>query len=1010
MRQLGLMHGDSSSPMGAMMKASWVTWLFKKYAKLFYGKSRISDKATQGSRSEDSVIRHRKGGSEAFFFHYDMGAVTGSMPTGLLKGFYCVFTRYIGGKFRHLHSYSIKDFFFMFGFFSFRSSIQNFKTTLNSIFDVLADFFESLSLADTSRNSRAFCYVPPILLFNNNFVYHVSSPLSTKEHTILSFNRQAFALASSPVGGERGVASPQIGRDSPRTLASQSRGQSLQLQSLQELLAMTANGSGCDETCPERSEGSRPYNEVLGAVVGTIGNYLNMILRQASAERILNGKSGLRVRKWRFSLISAGVRLFLTSATMNRGMRTKISSGDLAIVSMSFSQAGSRTAPRAKIYSLLSRMQRKFLLPEFFPGFTDFVNYLLFAHPVEARMGFRHKPPYFVYSFQGFLDILLHGRKLLPDNNPTILFPNRQVFAFASSPAARVKGIACLAARLLASSPIGRRGSLAMTGITIFRDSPHNLVYCNDEKFGAAARMLGRVGQGHLLDGWAELTEIERENLLRGIESVDWDRVTGLYNELVANPKEKDDAGIEFTSAKPKLKRRPEAAAAGEQVLRFGAKEGKAQFGFIVVFGGTGSGLKYPHPKAMFPATPLSSQSFILGRASKIYAASQAYGHTEMYPSVFMARDEEERDEIIEYLKRSGLWKEVNTRMLFVYHREFPGLIRKPGASEDGKAFLNRRDSVNLGGRGHAEALDYILNADENVRGLVWQEETGDFVEAEVVPWLGSFGIKYMQYLDIDNNLAPAADKYFIGEHILSRTPGNIAKFERKERLAHISVGMVKKLGPDDRLGNVIIVGENKQRRKQSRDYADASDEIKAQCVWGTPSFMVVTLESLAGSNPTPFSVAKKTDKDLHDEEVPIYKFEASSGNKPRYGIEFGYENREDVFAPVKTPENVPVAKKQQSAHWKRLIQEAMPGISIPESAVIELPWDADFTSPDELKERLSLLNFAYYLQENSSILITAGFKAIKTSGYVVDVSPVFRVRFAVRPHMDQNVDGIQPY
>lgn len=178
-----------------------------------------------------------------------------------------------------------------------------------------------------------------------------------------------------------------------------------------------------------------------------------MKLKHFSAVKTLNGNLLWRVRKWRFSLtrISAptysvyaamkasaglkpsvsylapnskgtinsssilvnlfarsinslnasGVRLLRTSSMINLVMRMVIFSERLAISSMSFSQLSLRIEPRANIYWLLSRMSNKPFLPKFFPGFPDFVNYLLFVHPGIGRFDFRHKPA-------DFSDMLKH--------------------------------------------------------------------------------------------------------------------------------------------------------------------------------------------------------------------------------------------------------------------------------------------------------------------------------------------------------------------------------------------------------------------------------------------------------------------------------------------------------------------------------------------------------------------------------------------------------------------------
>lgn len=99
----------------------------------------------------------------------------------------------------------------------------------------------------------------------------------------------------------------------------------------------------------------------------------------------------LSCRKSMNSLNASGVRFLRTSTSIKRLMRIKRTSGFSAMTSSNFSQRGSRTEPKAKIYSLLSRTSSNSLLPEFLPGFADFINYLLFRHSFIRGTDFRHK-------------------------------------------------------------------------------------------------------------------------------------------------------------------------------------------------------------------------------------------------------------------------------------------------------------------------------------------------------------------------------------------------------------------------------------------------------------------------------------------------------------------------------------------------------------------------------------------------------------------------------------------
>ena len=125
------------------------------------------------------------------------------------------------------------------------------------------------------------------------------------------------------------------------------------------------------------------------------------------------------------SLNASGVRLLRTSITTKRGILMNTTSDSLAITSMSFSQVLSLSAPRAKRYSLLSRMSSKFLLPKFFSGFAYFFNYFLFTHTSVRGFYLIHELTYFSYMQYGLFcsfhsnhlyakDIIFNQRRQAP--------------------------------------------------------------------------------------------------------------------------------------------------------------------------------------------------------------------------------------------------------------------------------------------------------------------------------------------------------------------------------------------------------------------------------------------------------------------------------------------------------------------------------------------------------------------------------------------------------------------
>jgi len=145
--------------------------------------------------------------------------------------------------------------------------------------------------------------------------------------------------------------------------------------------------------------------------------------------------------------------------------------------------------------------------------------------------------------------------------------------------------------------------------------------------------------------------------------------------------------------------------------------------------------------------------------------------------------------------------------------------------------------------------------------------------------------------------------------------------------------------------------------------------EKEPACKYGDCSISIVNIESLRGSKMSSFTLEspKPDTKVVGGRDIPIEirKFERSSRNTPRARscVELGFSrnpndpvNRYDVFVEVKNADQLVEGRKVQSAHWKKIIRTALPGIYIPDTAVFEfkkLARIAQFMSLDELKARL---------------------------------------------------------
>src|SRR5690554_2550646 len=132
-------------------------------------------------------------------------------------------------------------------------------------------------------------------------------------------------------------------------------------------------------------------------------------------------------------------------------------------------------------------------------------------------------------------------------------------------------------------------------------------------------------GQQHVLAFWERLTEPQREHLASQLEQIDLQ----LVHRLASQATEAEDWAALAARAEPPpairladatAARQAEARRAGEQLLRAG------RVAAVLVAGGQGTRLGFPHPKGMFPLGPVSGHSLFQMFIEQIRAAAKYYG------------------------------------------------------------------------------------------------------------------------------------------------------------------------------------------------------------------------------------------------------------------------------------------------------------------------------------------------------------------------------------------------
>ncbi|MCS6976607.1 MAG: UDPGP type 1 family protein [Gemmatales bacterium] len=339
-------------------------------------------------------------------------------------------------------------------------------------------------------------------------------------------------------------------------------------------------------------------------------------------------------------------------------------------------------------------------------------------------------------------------------------------------------------------------------------------------------RQLSEHGQEHLLRWWPDLDENQRANLLSQIASLDLGLVQHLWNQAVSGSVRKS---VKQEAMEPApVRRRAESfeewereqqeAEVGEVALRAG------QVAVLLVAGGQGTRLGHPGPKGTYPIGPITQRTLFQIHAEKVLALTRRY--EAPIPLCIMTSPE----------------NDTATRQFFQTHAWFgldPGQVHffvqgtMPAVNATtGKLLLVEKHSLALSPNGHGGVVEALARS-----GLLTRLEQQ--------------GVRHLFYFQVDNPLVKVADPVFLGQHIEAR--------------AEMSLKVLPKLGPEERLG--VVVRQGGQLRVI--EYSDLPSELACKRspdgsleLWAGSIaihvFDLAFLKRLAETSALPYHVARK--------------------------------------------------------------------------------------------------------------------------------------------------------
>jgi len=287
--------------------------------------------------------------------------------------------------------------------------------------------------------------------------------------------------------------------------------------------------------------------------------------------------------------------------------------------------------------------------------------------------------------------------------------------------------------------------------------------------------------QTHLLAAWGKLSDEERSRLASQIRGLDLPLIARLFRdrnlpidirklvERATSPRGvrlgADGGGVSTA----------ESRQIGEDVLNRG------EVAALLVAGGQGTRLGFPHPKGMFPIGPISGHSLFQIHVEKVLARSKKSGRR--IPLAIMTSPATHQETVKFFREHSQFGLREDDLYVFC-QGTMPSVDARTG-----RVLLASPGELALSPDGHGGMLAAIVRSGTLER-------------------LASRGIKYLFYFQVDNPLVDILSPLAIGYHVSLGS--------------EMSTEVVAKETPFDRVGNVIEV----DGRLYVVEYSDLPDDL----------------------------------------------------------------------------------------------------------------------------------------------------------------------------------------
>ncbi len=453
----------------------------------------------------------------------------------------------------------------------------------------------------------------------------------------------------------------------------------------------------------------------------------------------------------------------------------------------------------------------------------------------------------------------------------------------------------------------------------------------------ALRETIQKYQQQHLLEHWELLDDDSRQQLLQSLQEIDFPNVARLIDLAINKSAADNSSSIAKRISPLQQVVRLAQTETDKQTLQQAKQQGQAildagKVGAILVAGGQGSRLGFPHPKGMFPIGPVTDRSLFQIFFEQLVSLSNRHNVSIPY---FIMTSDATHEETEQFLQEHN-WFGYPSEDVYLFRQgKLPAVD-----DETGKILMTNQSEIAMSPDGHGGLLQALKKA-----GLIEQMQQR--------------GIEYLFYHQVDNPSVRICDPAMLGFH---------AQHE-----SEMSTKVVAKRTPQEKVG---IVAEL-DGVQQIIEYSDLDDELVSQrdeaerlVYWAgniaVHIFNRTLLERLTQAGQTlPIHIAHKKVDCLNEKHEPIspeepnaYKFEqfifdAIPKAKNPLVIEV---DRAAEFNPVKnatgddSPETSRTALIEQAKSW---LQQA--GCEAHPEAAIEISPLIASSAEDILKLNLQI-------------------------------------------------------